>query len=181
MTLRNTPTSYGSVTKTLHWIVFILVTLLLLVGFFMDDIGDKQLSKIVYNVHKLTGLVVLCTMVIFLLWSAINPKPLYPAQMPLWEKKLARAVHFLLYLLLILMPLSGWIFTTAAGKPPHFFDFNIAMPEIPLSKPLAKAVDEMHVTIAWIILSLLVLHLLGALKHHFIDKNNILRRMMGRG
>ena len=180
MACRNSSTQYGCVTKSLHWLVFILVTGLFTIGFLMGD-APNAIKGFIYNTHKLTGLTVLVLMVLFVLWSLINPKPRYPAEMPGWEKRLARIVHMLIYLLVIAMPLSGLIMSNAAGKNPHLFGIEFVLPGIPRSKPLAGFFADVHEIIAWSLVGILSLHILGALKHHFLDKNNILLRMMGKG
>ena len=96
--------------------------------------------------------------------------------MPSWEKRLARVVHTFLYLVVIAMPISGLVMSSAAGKAPQLFGWVISLP-IAENKPLAKFLAKVHLVLAWSLLTLLFLHVSGALKHHFIDKNNILRRM----
>ena len=91
MCLRNTETSYGSVTKFLHWIILLLVFAMLGYGSLMGYF-PKPLKPLVYNIHKLTGLLVLTLVILFCLWSLINTKPIY-TDMRLWEKKLADSVR----------------------------------------------------------------------------------------
>ncbi len=177
--IRNTPAAYGLVTKLLHGFAMILVIGMLIMGALMNDIQNKELQGLIYTIHELTGLVVLTLGVIFALWSLNNQKPGYPINMPRWEQGLACIVRFGLYILLIAMPLSGWITATAAGYAPDFFGyFTIPAPLIPPSKALAKNAAKIHYYLAWSFAGLLGLHLLGALKHHFIDKNQILTRML---
>ena len=177
--IRNTPIEYGLVTKVIHGSVMILVIGMLIIGAVMNDIQNKELQGLIYTIHELTGLVVLTLGMIFALWSLNNQKPGYPINMPRWEQGLACIVRFALYFLLIAMPLSGWITSTAAGYAPDFFGyFTIPAPFIPLSKTLADNAAKIHYYLAWSFATSLGLHLLGALKHHFIDKNQILTRML---
>lgn len=178
MSLKNTDTSYGSVTKFLHWIVALSVIALLIVGFIMNDIQDKALKMQVYNLHKLIGLTVLILMLIRLGWRLLNIQPGYPASIPNWEKKAARGIHDLLYLALIVMPLSGWIMSTAAGHPPHLGAWLLNAPWVPASKEIAHFAATIHSIFAWVIPGVVILHIAAAVKHHIIDKNDVLIRML---
>lgn len=178
MALKNTPNSYGTVAKLLHWLVALSAIILLLVGFFMDDIVDKSLKSQIYNLHKLVGLTVLILMLLRLGWRLINFQPGYPASVPIWEQKLARASHDLLYLALIVMPLSGWIMSTAAGHPPQLGAWLIHLPGIPPDTTIKHYAATIHSISAWVIIVAVSLHIAAALKHHFIDKNNVLVRML---
>ncbi|MBB70880.1 MAG: cytochrome B [Legionellales bacterium] len=177
MALRNTDSTYSPVTKFLHWILMIVVPIMLCVGAFMGDL-PREWKGTVYNLHKLTGLTVLCIMILFVLWALINPKPKYPDSMAKWECFLACVTRYMLFAAVIIMPLSGWIMSTVANKLPHIGDLMLAMPGIPADKDLGQVSNKVHEFFGWLIFGLLVLHLLGALKHHFIDKNNILTRMV---
>ncbi len=176
--LKNTDQQYGHVSRYLHWLLTVMVLGMLTVGILMGDL-PKPFRYTIYNIHKLTGLSVLILISVFALWSLFNRKPKYPAEMKFWEKRLARTVHLSLFALIIFMPLSGWLMSTAANKLPHIGSLQFAMPDIPVSKPLSKFGKHMHEYIAWAIGILVGLHVIGALKHHFINKNNILRRMLG--
>ncbi len=165
--------NYGCVTKWLHAIVAVLILLQILGGILLD-----YMPGWVYTLHKSFGLVILTLMVIFVIWRLANSKPAWPADMKSWEKCLARLVHICLYGGFILMPLSGWAMATAAGKAPDFFWLiKIPMPFVAPNKALATAMLGLHTELAWILSALILLHILGALKHHFIDKNNVLKRM----
>lgn len=180
MSFCNTENRYGFVTKFLHWLVMLLVIGMLTVGTFMGDIESKDLKGQVYMLHKSTGLIILTLGILFILWSTMNRKPKYPIDMPCREKCLARTVHVLLYVLLVAMPLSGWIMSSAAGYYPNFFgQFEVPMPFIPVLKPLSQTAKDFHYYFAWSFAGLIGLHAIGALKHHFIDKNDLMKRMLG--
>lgn len=178
MTLKNTNQSYGSVAKFFHWLIALIVICLLIAGYFMGDIGDKALKFQVFNLHKLFGLLILSLVILRLLWRFANPIPTLPPSMALWERLLEKAVKFFLYLSLFVMPLSGWIFSTAAGHAPHIGNYLLAAPFVPKSKVLADQIFNIHATFAVIIIVLLCLHIAGALKHHLINKDNVLIRML---
>lgn len=176
MGLKNTNTGYGSLTRLLHSILMIAVMVMLLCGA-LFDILPQPLKGNVVSLHKLIGVNIFFIGIFFMLWSVINPKPDYPQNMPAYERYLARLVHLGLYAALLAMPLSGWIMATAAGKPPHLADIMLPCPLIGLNKEVAKQMFGLHEIIAWVLAALIALHALGALKHHFIDRNTILKRM----
>ena len=178
MSLKNTATSYGAIAKFFHWTVALAVIALLIVGFIMGTIQDKALKLQVYNLHKLIGLTVLLLMLLRLVWRFMNVQPGYPAAVPRWERKAARGVNDLLYLALILMPLSGWIMSTAVGHPPQLGSWLIAVPGIEINKTMANFFNTLHSILAWIIPGIIIIHLAAAIKHHWFDKNEVLIRML---
>lgn len=178
MSLKNTLTSYGSVAKFLHWLIFLLVLGMLIIGFLFDDIQDKALKSQLINYHKLTGITILALMIFRLFWAFLNPKPLLPPGTPRWHYFLERTMHGLLYLVLIAMPLSGWIMSVAGGHFPHFLNYQLTLPFVPESKALGNTMFETHETLAIVIIVLVSLHVLAALYHHFVKKDDILKRMM---
>ncbi len=174
--LKNTATTYGSVTKFFHWLVFILVTCLLMIGFFMGDIQEKTLRMTVINYHKMIGLFVLLLMLLRMTWAFLNPKPLLPNTPP-WQLIIERIVHVSLYAVLIAMPLCGWIGSVAAGYAPHLFGVYFNLPIAP-SKTVDDIAFTIHNALAIVIIVLVSLHILAALYHHFFKKDNVLLRMM---
>jgi cytochrome b561 len=179
MSIRNTNSTYGSLAKFFHWLIFALVFLMLIYGYFLDDI-PKEYKPFAYNTHKLIGLSILFLMLARLCWTLINPKPQLPGTPSFWERCAERFVHYLLYIVVIAMPLSGWIGSAAAGKFPQLGGFIFTLP-IAQSKDLAHQAFEWHEFLAFSILGLVAVHVLAALYHHFIRKDNVLRRMMPGG
>lgn len=176
--LSNTTDSYGSVTKTLHWLIALLVLGMLIVGFVMASLpeGPTQHSLIAW--HKSIGMTLLLLMVIRLGWRFANPPPALPATVPHWEHLAARSLQNLFYLLLFAMPISGWVMSSLGGHSVMVWGwFNAALP-VAQNKQMADNVWTAHVVIAWVIIGCLALHIAAALKHHFIEKNNVLRRML---
>jgi len=176
MSLRNTTTAYGSVSKFFHWLISTLIILMLIFGYFLDDF-PKDIQPITYNIHKLTGLTILALMVLRLLWALANPKPVLPTDTLPWQRTAERMTHFMFYVFVILMPLAGWIGSIAENRPPHLGGFNFELP-IPRDKALAGAAFNMHGTVAIVLIVLISAHVLAALYHHFIRKDNILVRML---
>ena len=127
---------------------------MLIVGFFMGNITDTQLKATIKNLHKLTGLLVLTLVLLRMLWALYNVKPTLPDNMSMWGKKIERVAHILIYLLLLAMPLSGWIMSTAAGKPPVISNtLTLPLYGIPHDYPLAKFFANLHNILAWSVTS----------------------------
>lgn len=181
MSQKKEVTEYSAGSKLMHWIIALLLILMLLGGFFLDDVPD-QYAPTVYMLHKSFGLSILALMLLRVIWIIRTGKPALPPSVPLWQKFLSRLVQYALYFFVLLMPLVGWMMSVAAGRIPRFFGlFNLPLPGIEPDEALAKLMAEAHETIAWIIIGLVVFHVAGALKHHFIDKDNVLRRMLPGG
>jgi cytochrome b561 len=174
MSLMNTQDSFGSVTRTLHWLLAVLVIGMLTIGLLLDDIG----SPLVYQLHKLTGLVVLTVAIISIIWNMCNIRPGYPASVPRWQQIIAKSVQHLMLLGALIMPLSGWAFATAAGKPPAIGSLTLAMPFIGPNPTIIHWGVTIHGFVANILIGLIAIHTLAALTHHFVLKDNIFKRMV---
>jgi cytochrome b561 len=177
---KNTPQSFGSVSKLFHWLISALVILILIAGYFMTGISDDALKATVINLHKLTGLTILALMVLRLGWTLVNPKPLPPPGTSGFMKLVEWGVHFFLYAIILAMPLAGWVGSVAAGHAPHAGSlmFNLAFITPVPNKPLAESAFLVHYILAIVIIVTVSLHVLAALYHHVIRKDNVLRRMM---
>lgn len=174
--LRNTHQEYGLVTKTFHWVIFLLLLFMIIYGFLLPSI-PKPYQAFAYNLHKQTGLTILLLMILRLFWSLANPKPKLPQNTPNWQAVLERVVHWLLYIVIIAMPLAGWIGSSAVGKGPHFFGVALNLP-IPANKQLSEICFQIHNTVAIIIIVLVSVHVLAALYHYFIKRDQVLQRML---
>jgi cytochrome b561 len=175
--LQNTAQTFGSVSKFLHWLIAFLVICMLFAGYFMGDIHNDSLKMTVINLHKLTGISILCLMLVRVLWALVNPKPVLPQGMSAFERMLELAGHFLLYGLIIAMPIAGWIGAVAGGYSPHAGSIVLNLP-VPLSKTLSHWSFKIHGWLAISIIVMVSLHVLAALYHHFVRKDNVLLRMM---
>jgi cytochrome b561 len=175
MNLKNTAQSYGSVAKFFHWLIFLMLFCMVIFGFLLEDV-PKDWQPVAFNIHKLIGLTILTLMMLRLLWALANIKPMLPLDMPAWQRLAARTVHKLLYLVVIAMPIAGWVGSAAAGRSPHLGTWILNLP-VPQDKALSKAALMLHGTLAYILIALVSAHVLAALYHHFIRKDNVLRRM----
>lgn len=178
MRLRNDERKFGVIAQALHWSVAALVLSLLPIGFYMSDLplGFERFRYVEW--HKSLGLAVIALMIGRTLWRIFNPPPALPSELPTWEHRAARLTHYAIYALLFLQTAIGMSMVWAANSPLTFFGW-FALPS-PISpdpgiKELAK---ESHELIAFAIIFLVVMHVGAALRHHFVLKNNILRRML---
>ncbi len=176
--LKNNGYAYGNITKLLHWLIAVLVIGMLIFGLILVKLPNSHLKSILIDLHKSVGLTILLLMIIRLYWRFVDPIPVLPITVPPWEKLAARTVQALFYLVLFIMPVSGWLMSSFGGHPVIFWAwFNTALP-VAKNTHLAENLFTVHSVIAWVIIGLLVLHIGAALKHHFIEKNNVLRRML---
>jgi cytochrome b561/polyisoprenoid-binding protein YceI len=178
--LRNTPDTYGTIHKIIHWTTALIVFALLSVGFYMVELPFESGKLQVYLLHKSFGLLVLFLAVLRIGWRLSNAVPSDLPTHRTWEKKLANLTHFLMYAALIVMPLSGWLMSSAGDFPAPFFGL-FEMPDfIPKNENLFNALREFHEIFAFVILGVVGLHGAGAFKHHFIDRDETLQRMTSR-
>lgn len=180
MQLRNTPDRYGGIAIVLHWLVALTVIGLAILGLWMTDLTYySPYYRSAPFWHKSIGLALALILLLRLTWRWINPRPSHLASHKVWETRLASLVHGLLYLLLIAIVVSGYLISTATGQGIDVFGW-FTLPALVSGLP-AQA-DRAGLVHYWLAISMLVLvgiHALGALKHHFIDRDNTLRRMLG--
>ncbi len=179
---------YSGIAIAFHWAVAALILGNILIAWTMGakDI-DKSTAFTLFQLHKSIGLLILVLSVGRLLWRIMNPAPALPAAMKAWERTLSGSVHVLFYVLMIGTPLVGWMLVSASptGIPTLFFGLfqwphiaPLAEAAISAKKEIYKPLAQAHGLAAWIILALLALHVAGALKHQFIDKEHYLVRML---
>jgi cytochrome b561/polyisoprenoid-binding protein YceI len=179
---------YTAVAIALHWAIALMIIGLIGVGWFMENmLGDAPADRAQYQtivqLHKSFGITVLLLSVARIAWRIMNPPPKEPP-MPGWQAMASRTVHVLFYILIIAMPLSGWIMASASGafETRYFGTVDIRLPVIPTldagtREGLEDTFGSAHSLMAWTIVGLLVLHVAGALKHQFVDKDGLMARM----
>jgi cytochrome b561 len=178
---RNTDSRYGIITITLHWLVVILVISLFILGLWMVTLDYYHpWYRLAPELHKTTGVLLFFIALFQLIWNMLNKRPQsLPGNNPL-EDKIARIVHFILYILLFAVMVSGYLISTADGRPIEVFGtINIPATLTGLKKQEDIA-GLIHLVLAIILISLSSFHGMAALKHHFINRDKILIRMFGR-
>lgn len=168
---------YSTGSKWLHWLIASIVILMLSFSFFLGDL-PKENQPIAYMLHKSFGLTVLFLMLFRIFFIHLKGRPSLPTSTPTWERWFSRCVQYSFYVLLICMPLCGWIMSVADGRIPTYFGlFKMPLPIQP-NETLGRWMQQAHVTIAWLLIGLLFLHVVGGLKHHFLNKDKVLIRML---
>jgi cytochrome b561 len=178
MSLRNTPARWGHVAQFLHWLIVALIVTQVILANIAEDlpIGVKKIAM--FARHKSVGLTILVLAVIRLAWRWANPTPALPGTLKPYERGLAGFTHVALYVLLFAMPLTGWMMTSARGFPVSWFGFFQLPDFVPKNNSLYEAMKETHDTLALALYTIVTLHVVGALKHHFVLKDDVLRRML---
>ena len=170
---------YTTTAMVFHWLIALLLIGAFSMGLVMTDIPGITPTKLkYYSWHKWAGVTILALATMRLLWRLTHPAPPYPASMPNWQKNTANGLHSLLYVLMFAVPLSGYLYTLSAGIPVVYFGL-VQLPVIidpnPELKPVLKAV---HYWLNMTLAACVALHVAAALKHQFIDRDGVLRRML---
>lgn len=172
MQWRNTAERYGFVACALHWIIVAGV----IAQYFLAEAGHgDEGSPELMALHVSIGFTLLALAALRLAWRAIDRQPAPPAKMKRRDVILARAVHGAFYLLLFALPLSGWMLTSLEGETISFFG-SFTIPPLP-GAAAEETVEEVHEALFNVLVALAVVHLAAGLKHHFIDRDDVLLRM----
>ncbi len=168
---------YTPVAVALHWLIALLVVGLWIVGATMEDYPDS-IKWTAYGLHKATGILVLILTLVRLAWRATHRPPALPESLPKWQKTASALTHYGLYALLVLMPLSGWAFSSAAGYPVSVYGLFTLPNLVEKDKELTEFFYETHELLANGLLLFVAVHTVAALVHHYYHKDNVLRRML---
>ena len=182
MRFRNTRDSYGLVAILVHWVVALVVIGLFVLGLWMVELTYYDVwYRQAPHIHKSVGILLLLLMLGRVLWRLVNPTPrLEPGTTPL-EQALARTAHRLLYLLIFAVIVAGYLISTADGRSVDVFGL-FSVPALISGIPnMEDVAGKVHLVLAVTLVSLAGVHALAALKHHFLDKDRTLKRMLGVG
>lgn len=173
---------YTRTAMLLHWVLGLALVGLFGVGLYMTGLPFSPQRLKLYNWHKWAGITLLMLSVLRLIWRATHRPPALPATvqdaMPAWQRVAHHGTHHLLYLLFFAVPLIGWAYSSAAGFPIVFLGLWQLPDFVPVSKELADAIKPWHQYTAFAMAGLVLLHVAAALKHHFIDRDGLLARML---
>jgi cytochrome b561 len=169
---------YSTVSLVLHWLIAALVVTQIAL-FYAHEVTDGPISREFVDIHKSVGLSILVLTLARLGWRIANPAIPLPESTPRWQKLVARGTHVLFYAFLIAMPLVGWAASSAAGRDILWFGL-FEWPALPIGggRETAGALMDLHHLAGKALYVLIFLHVAGALKHHFIDRDNVLHRML---
>lgn len=187
MPTSNSATHYGSVTKTFHWLTALLILSAIPLGLIATNLahrieaGESALiaqATLLFSIHKTIGIAAFFTALARILWAITQPHPGLLNTERKTEAMLASTVHWLLYGAMLITPLSGWVHHAATtGFAPIWWPLGQTLPFVPQSTAVAEAATTVHFLASRVLMAAILLHVVGALKHHLIDRDDTLRRM----
>ena len=177
MPFRNTKRSWGSLSKALHWLIVLLIINQWVIAERADDLtGFQKFTAL--NWHKWFGMTIFMLAIVRLVWRLANPVPDLTAETRPWERVLAKISHALLYTLIFAMPLTGWIMSSAKAFGVSWFNLFQFPNLVGKNEQLYEIMRDTHHVLFKVLVATALLHAAGALKHHFIDRNDVLKRML---
>jgi cytochrome b561 len=169
---------YTRTAITLHWLIVLLIFAAFPLGLYMHDLPLSPNKLRLYSYHKWIGVTVFLLALIRVYWRSTHRPPLMPDTMLRWEKIAAESVHYLLYVLILVIPVTGWVMSSAKGFQTVWFGV-LPLPDlVGKDKELGKLLEEVHAALNYCMLGIVVAHIGAALKHHFIQRDDILARMV---
>lgn len=180
MNIQNSRNEWGALSVAIHWIVALVVFGLFGVGLYMVELDYyDSMYKTAPFVHKSIGVLLFLLMIFRVFWRFISPPPAALESHQRWEKKLAHGVHIALYGLLLVLMVSGYLISTADGRPVSVFGWFEVPSIISGIDNQEDIAGEVHEILAYVLIAMVGIHAAGALKHHFIDKDRTILRMLG--
>lgn len=176
--LKNTSERYGLVAQFLHWSVVVGIMLQYAWAWRIDNTESIRQQFSLVNEHKSIGMTILLLVFLRIGWRAINQTPDHPPGTRLWQANAANFTHALLYFLILLMPLTGWMYSSAAGYGAEFYGLLDIPDFVPTSERLESFMHLAHESMAWAIPVVVLVHVAAALRHHFVLKDDVLKRML---
>lgn len=175
----NTETAWGWPAKTLHWLGAILILLLLGHGWWMTHMAPRPERLANYAGHAALGYDLLLLLILRLLWRWTHTVPALPADLAPWERWSAKAGHFGLYLLMFASTLTGWVLAGTFRTPMLKDAFGLPVPQLLTiqDRAVRGQIEESHMILSYLLGALVVVHVIGALRHHFIKHSDVMRRM----
>lgn len=159
-----------------HWSIAALVLFNLIVGLFHDAMPR---AWGVMPIHKSLGMAVLLLTLGRIAWRLTHKPPHLPALLPAWEKATAHTVHFILYALMLILPISGWLLSSNPERPRPINWFGLfEIPVLPATPAVAHNAHEVHELLGYLMAALVVIHIAAALRHHFLLRDQVLARML---
>jgi len=178
MHLGNGPDRYGPVAKTVHWLTFLLLLASFGIGLSMTGLPLSPRKLQVYSWHKWVGVTVFLLTLVRLAWRLADPPPPLPDSLPRWHRTAARLSHAALYLVLFVMPVTGWTMSSALGLQTVYLGL-VPLPDLVApDRPLGETLRTAHGVLAVVLAALFAVHAGAGLQHHFVARNDVLRRMV---
>jgi len=169
---------YTTVARVLHWTMAALVLMAIPVGFVLLSLPPGRLQNTLFDLHRSTGVLLFALVVVRLAWRLTHPPPPLPDDVPAWQRIASGAVHHLLYAILLIQPIIGWWGTSAFGAPINVFWLFELPPLVSKDEPAAKQILGWHDIIGITLSVTIAIHISAALFHHFVRRDQVLRRML---
>ena len=167
---------YTKVAIWLHWLIGLAVIANICLAMLTEGL-PRPTHMAAMGVHKALGVTILALTIVRIVWRLGHKVPPLPEAVPAWQRPLSKIVHFLFYALLILLPLSGWLWMSAADRPIDYFGLFDLPSLVGPDKALADTMHDRHELMGLTMLALVVVHILAALKHQFVDRSGVNARM----
>ena len=172
---------YNNTAIALHWLVALLIFAAFPLGMYMQDLPLSPTKLQLYSYHKWMGMTVLALAVLRVVWRATHTPPSLPDTIPRWQRIASQATHQFMYVLIFLVPISGWLMSSAKGFKTVWFGV-LPLPDlVGKDKALGDMLSGIHTSLNYILLALVVLHIAAVLKHRFIDRDEVMSRMLPAG
>jgi cytochrome b561 len=171
--------TYSATTRVLHWLIALLIIDLIFLGWYLADLSyfDKGYN-LTLTIHKSVGMFALALAGAKILWAFLSPAPAFVDTIKPWDRVAAQTTHLVLYVMMVVIPVTGYAISTSAGSPVAFFDLFDIPAVLPKSEGLRDLAVELHYYLSYGTAILVAIHALGALKHQFIDQDGTLSRML---
>lgn len=179
MQITDSAVRFGRISIAVHWLTAGLMFGLIGLGWYMEDLADGPVKFQVYGLHKSIGVAVLLLGLFRLAWRQSQPTPPPLGTPGKMVRGLRSAVHGLLLAAVLVLPLSGWMMSSGAGYPVPFFGLFELPALVPEGSALGEAAHATHGPLAWLLIAAVALHVAAAVKHHRVDGDATLRRMLG--
>ena len=169
---------YTGVAITLHWLIAAAILCTFLLAQYMTGLQLSPAKLKLYSYHKWIGVTIFLLVLIRLAWRLAHRPPPPPASMPAWQHSAASIAHFFLYALTLAIPVSGWLMSSASGFQVVYLGLLPIPDLLAKNKDLADQLKQLHEALNWLMLLVVALHVVAALKHHLVDRDDVLTRML---
>jgi len=169
---------YTNTAIAFHWLIVLAIIAAASFGLYMTGLSLSPQKLKLYSWHKWIGVTIFLLALARVLWRLTHPAPPLPPAMPRWQRIAALFSHLLLYTLVLLIPVSGWLMSSALGVKTVYLGL-IPLPDLlAKNKALGEALKQVHIALNWTLALIVLFHAAAALRHHFLDRDDVLHRML---
>jgi cytochrome b561 len=171
-------TKYSSLAILFHWLTALGIFICFPIGLYMADLKLSPTKLQLISYHKWLGVTIFGILVLRILWRAFKKPPALPAETPKWQNQIAHLTHLALYVLMIAIPLTGWLMSSAKGFTTVYLGIWPLPDFIGKDKELGDLINEAHKLLNYVLLILVTLHIVAVIKHQFFDRDHLMSRML---